>query len=288
MVSPSSTKSSGKEVPSQVGHEAGSAQTGSATAGLGRLSGRPNVLTYHEIELEDSPDLYRLRYGQLEEHLQFVMEFRQASQGMAPALKVTFDDGHVSNYRYIPALLEKYPCHAIFFVPAGWIGARPNSMTWGQVKELASLGYEVQSHSWSHRRLTHCSPSDLQAEVQRSRLTIEDRLGIGVTSISIPYGRWNRRVLEACARAGYTHVYTSDPWLVPKQRAGVQVWGRLTVLNTMGANELHRLLTLEGIPLLLQQSKYQTKEVAKFLLGDRIYHWLWRRFVGLDEPAEMG
>jgi peptidoglycan/xylan/chitin deacetylase (PgdA/CDA1 family) len=245
-------------------------------------------LTYHEIELEDSPDLYRLSYSQLEEHLHFVTEFGRASQGMAPELKVTFDDGHVSNYWYIPALLEKYPCQAVFFVPAGWVGTRANAMTWGQLKELASLGYEVQSHSWSHRRLTRCSPSDLQAEVQRSRLTIEDRLGIEVSSISIPYGRWNRRVLEACARAGYKNVYTSDPWLVPTNRAGVHVWGRLTVLNTMGPNDLRRLLTLKEIPLLLQQSKYQTKELAKFLLGDRVYHWLWRHFVGLDEPAEMG
>lgn len=249
--------------------------------------GRPAVLTYHEIEPEHSSDIYRISRDELARHLQLVAEFRHAKRSLASPPVVTFDDGHESNYRYAPALLEKYGCRAIFFITAGFIESHATSMKWSQVRELASLGHEIQSHSWSHRRLTHCSPADLQEQLQRSRETIEERIGMPVDAISIPYGRWNPRVLEACAKSGYRRVYTSDPWLPPAEREGVDVRGRLTIRNTIRPEDLRRLLTMHGFPLRLQQAKYQFKQTVKRILGDRIYHRLWTRFVGRDEPAEM-
>ena len=249
--------------------------------------GRPAVLTYHEIEPEHSGDLYRISRDELERHLQVVAEFRHAKPALASPPVVTFDDGHESNYRYGPALLEKYGCRAMFFITAGFIELQPTSMTWAQVRELASLGHEIQSHSWSHRCLTHCSSEDLREQLRRSRETIEERIGMPVEAISIPYGRWNRSVLEACAQSGYRRVYTSDPWLPPAERAGVDLRGRLTVRNSMGPDHLRRILTMDGLPLRIQQAKYQFKQTVKRILGDRIYHRLWTRFVGRDEPAEM-
>jgi peptidoglycan/xylan/chitin deacetylase (PgdA/CDA1 family) len=244
-------------------------------------------LTYHEIEPEHSADLYRISCDELERHLQLVAELRHAKRTLASPPVVTFDDGHESNYRYAPALLEKYGCRAMFFITAGFVESQPASMTWSQVRELASLGHEIQSHSWSHRCLTHCSPEDLREQLQRSREMIEERAGRRVDAISIPYGRWNHRVLEACAECGYRRVYTSDPWLPPAERAGVDVRGRLTIRNTMGRDDLRQLLTMHGLPLRFQQAKYQFKQTVKRILGDRIYHRLWTRFVGRDEPAEM-
>jgi peptidoglycan/xylan/chitin deacetylase (PgdA/CDA1 family) len=249
--------------------------------------GRPAVLTYHEIEPEHSADLYRISRDELERHLQVVAEFRHAKPALASPPVVTFDDGHESNYRYGPALLEKYGCRAMFFITASFIESQPASMTWAQVRELASLGHEIQSHSWSHRCLTHCSPEDLREQLRRSRETIEERIGMPVDAISIPYGRWNRQVLEACAQSSYRRVYTSDPWLPPAERAGVDVRGRLTIRSTMTPDDLRRLLTMRGFPLRFQQAKYEFKQTVKRILGDRIYHRLWTRFVGRDEPAEM-
>ena len=249
--------------------------------------GRPAVLTYHEIEPEHSADLYRISRDELEQHLRLVAEFRHAKRALASPPVVTFDDGHESNYRYAPELLAKYRCRAMFFITAGFVESQPTSMKWSQARELASLGHEIQSHSWSHRCLTHCAPDDLREQLRRSREMIEERIGMPVDAISIPYGRWNRQVLEACAQSGYRRVYTSDPWLPPAERAGVDVRGRLTIRNTMGPEDLRRLLTISGLPLRFQQAKYQFKQTVKRILGDRLYHRLWTRFVGRDEPAEM-
>src|SRR5260221_14516941 len=102
-------------------------------------------------------------------------------------------------------------------------------MTSSQLEQLMSAGHNVQSHAWSHEFLTGCSASQLDYELRNSRKTLEDRLGIGVDSISVPGGRWNATVLEACAAAGYQHVYTSEPMFKPVYEHGVWRHGRLMV-----------------------------------------------------------
>ncbi|MGH9701855.1 MAG: polysaccharide deacetylase family protein [Candidatus Acidiferrales bacterium] len=261
--------------------------SGLATAAVIPTDGRPCAITYHEIEPEHSTDIYRISCGELEQHLVMLDGLSKKMPRGFPIPQVTFDDGHISNYRYAPALLEKHGQKAIFFLVASDMGKRPQTMTWEQAREMVSMGHEMQSHTWSHRRLPGCTDSDLDVELRRSRETIEEHLGMRVDAISIPYGRWDRRVLEGCARAGYRRVYTSDPWIVPGMRSGVMVFGRLTIRSTMDGEGLEKKLTLDGTPLRTERAKYHAKQVVKQVLGDKIYHRLWSRFVGRDEPKEM-
>ncbi len=120
-------------------------------------------------------------------------------------------------------------------------------------------------------------------ELQRSKKTLEDRLGIGVEALSVPGGRWNRRVLKACTRAGYKRVYVSDPWMRPWECDGVEVLGRLMVRRTINAQELRQLVLAKGTAVLAFRIQYLAKETVKRLLGDRIYHRLWHFFAGSDE-----
>jgi peptidoglycan/xylan/chitin deacetylase (PgdA/CDA1 family) len=245
------------------------------------------VLTYHEIEAQRSGDLYRVSYEQLEAHLALLAQL--FSSGEPPSLPpVTFDDGHLSNFHYGVPLLQKYALQATFFVPAGWIGTKPAAMTWQHLREIGSLGYQIQSHSWSHPLLTRCSDSRLQGELERSKKTLEDKLGSQVEAISIPHGRWNHRVLDACDWAGYKRVYTSDPWLSAEQRQGVRLAGRLTVRSTMDPVQLRRFLRAQGISLMLLRAPYVIKEGFRRLVGDRLYHRLWCSFARREEPRGEG
>lgn len=240
---------------------------------------KPIVLAYHELSSGYVPYLYNVTRSQFEDHLRLITEARDHAGPVSQQVRVSFDDGHVSNHRYALPLLQKYSVPAIFFVIASRIGNQPESMNWQQLRELISLGQEVQSHGWSHQFLTHCSESQLQQELGRSKGILEDKLGIEINALSVPHGRWNTFVLEACAQTGYKHVYISDPW-VKKKGNCVNIIGRLMVRNDITLNRLESVLTGRSTALALLKAKYRIKEAFRLIVGDQIYYRLWRRLAG--------
>ena len=124
---------------------------------------------------------------------------------------VTFDDGHLTNYEVALPLLQNYGLTARFFITVGWTGQKPGYMGWEDLRKLHNSGQKIGAHGWSHALLTRCSPSALEMELTRPRLILEDKLGVSITTMSFPGGRYNKRVIAACAAAGYKQVYTSEP-----------------------------------------------------------------------------
>jgi peptidoglycan/xylan/chitin deacetylase (PgdA/CDA1 family) len=244
------------------------------------------VLAYHRIAPKRSSYLYSISSDQLDAHLKVVAELRDAGQGADLSTEVTFDDGHRSNYVYGRELLQKHSVKAIFFVTAGWMGSQDGFMNWPELREVASLGHSVQSHGWSHRVLTQCSQPDLLQELQRSREVIEDQLNSPVESISVPHGRWNNRVLGACAAAGYRRVYVSDPWLPFQIREGVELVGRYMVRRSIQARALRRLLERDRTYVLLLRSQHVLKETVRRLVGYRVYRALWSALAASDDAYQ--
>ncbi|MGD0629619.1 MAG: polysaccharide deacetylase family protein [Terracidiphilus sp.] len=187
--------------------------------------------------------------------------------------EITFDDGHLSNYEYaMPALLSR-GLIARFFITVGWTESRPGYMGWRELRALHESGQIVGAHGWSHTLLTQCSPQKLDKELRSTRLLLEEKLGTSITTMSLPGGRYNQRVLAACRQAGYKQIFTS----IPKAEAvpsGLMV-GRLNVRRDMTVEWFRNLLqpgsgTLRGL-----ERQYAIKEAAKRLLGDRLYEKLW-------------
>lgn len=252
------------------------------------VSGRTCILAYHQVVSDKAGYLYSVTSRQLEEHLRLVAALQATPNPTGAAPRVTFDDGHLSSYRYALPLLEQARVPATFFVTAGWIGQRADFMTWEHLREAVSLGNHIQSHGWSHRFLTQCSESELRDELERSRRTLEDKLGVAVDSLSVPGGRWNHRVLGAAAAASYRRVYLSVPWMHPAQKDGVQVFGRLMVRSTMSVEHLRRWLTMKDRSLFLLTARERLKDTVKRLLGDRVYHRLWCWLAVWDDPEKPG
>src|SRR5262249_9720543 len=138
----------------------------------------------------------------------------------------------------------------------------------------------------SHRFLTQCRDLDLERELVRSKKTIEDRLGVSVEALSAPGGRWDHRVLRACARAGYKCLYVSDPWGHAARREGIELRGRLMVRRKMSALRLRKLLSGSPGYHLVSHTQYRLKESFRRLVGDRVYHRLWCGLAGWDRPDE--
>jgi len=231
------------------------------------------LVGYHSVLPYETDYLYDVSSSLFDEHLRF---FSSRKNEGKQAVNVTFDDGHRSNYEHALPILERAQCHATFFLLVGSLGNDQNYLTWQQVREMAAIGHHMESHGWAHSLLTSCGVRQLERELVRSKKLLEDRLGTEVNSLSAPGGRWNRRVIEMCSKAGYKFFYHSNPWSDPIAVDGVIVRGRMMITGQMDQHELKRKFDSSAARRKLHLAIYEAKESARSLLGDRLYHRLWR------------
>jgi hypothetical protein len=228
-------------------------------------------LLYHELRPSRSSYSYVLETSQFDRQMDLVVRLRQSGASLLP--EITFDDGHISNHEFAWPALEARGIKAWFFITVGWTGRRAGYMGWQELRELHKSGQSIGAHGWTHTLLTHCSGESLRKELSGARLMLEDKLGAPVTTMSLPGGRYNRRVLAACAEAGYTHVFTSAP-KAESEPAGTTV-GRLNIRGDMTLEWIEDLFQRDSGVLSGLERQYRVKATAKALLGDRIYGKVW-------------
>jgi peptidoglycan/xylan/chitin deacetylase (PgdA/CDA1 family) len=138
-------------------------------------------------------------------------------------MAVTFDDACRSVFESARPVLSRLGVVATVFVPTAfpgldtpmsWAGIEhwsrgPDAhelipMSWELLGELHSEGWEIGSHTCTHPDLTTLGDVRLAAELDGSRRTCEERLGVPCTAIAYPYGSADLRVAQAAEAAGYT------------------------------------------------------------------------------------
>jgi Polysaccharide deacetylase len=233
---------------------------------------RKLYLLYHELRPASSRYSYVIETGAFEKHLDLFLRMREAADSeLYP--EITFDDGHISNFEFALPILQSRGCKAHFFITVGWTGNRVGYMGWPELKALQHSGQLIGAHGWSHTLLTHCNPRGLQTELNSARLMLEDKLGASITTMSLPGGRYNRRVITACQEAGYTQIYTSIPRAETVPLGPIV--GRLNIRADMNLEYIAKVLRFDSNALSNLARQYQIKATAKTLLGDRLYEKLW-------------
>ncbi len=227
---------------------------------------------YHELRQDRCDYSYVLETNKFDKHLDLFSQLRGLENpGFWP--EVTFDDGHISNFDYaLPALMSR-GLTARFFITVGWTGKKPGYMGWQDLRSLQESGQQIGAHGWSHTLLTHCAPRDFDVELRKAKLVLEDKLGTSITAMSLPGGRYNRRVLAACRETGYTQVYTSVP-RAEREPLGFTV-GRLNVRRDVSLAWIRSVLQPGSRELSNLERQYRIKAAAKAVVGDRLYEKLW-------------
>ena len=127
-------------------------------------------------------------------------------------------------------------------------------LTWDEVRQLPSYGFELGSHTASHWITTRCTPESLRWELESSRAEIENQLGRPCLSFCYPNGTaadWSSEVAAAVQAAGYRVAYTLPdriqrrtplnpfaierlcvPGSVPQQAFRARVSGTISLLRT--------------------------------------------------------
>jgi hypothetical protein len=238
------------------------------------------VLAYHELTGSPSKDVYELHPRAFRAHVE-TSRMLGAMRGIVS--EFTFDDAHVSQIEIAGSILSEAGMCGHFFAPTAWVGRRPNVATWHDLRMLCDAGHYVSSHGNTHALLTQCSAHQLKHELIRSREMLEQKLGIAVDSISLPGGRWNPAVADACVAAGYSSLYTSQPALAPVMIetafGPLRVVGRLAVRRTMPVSFISRYLNGDPITYTQLVVGFHLRKSIRSLIGDSRYQSVWRHLL---------
>jgi len=138
---------------------------------------------------------------------------------------ITFDDGWKSQYDLAWPILKKFEYPVTLFIYTE--GIRPGrfsggeSMSWEHLAEMRDAGVDIQGHTATHSDLRRpydkvvkkkLSPEEyeawLQDEVAGSKQMIEQKLGVKVNCLAVPYGFHNDHVRDVTMKAGYEALFT--------------------------------------------------------------------------------
>ena len=211
---------------------------------------RIKVLMYHRVfadeELSAGARRYAVHVSVLENHLRTLERmgctavtfhdialYRRGELNLPRRpVVISFDDGYEDTYRLAFPLMKEYGMRGVVFALGDrsirsnvWDsgnGITPASlMSEDQILELHDAGFEIGSHSLTHRRLTELTRDEAWEEISRSRILLEMTLNDTVRSFSYPYGLLNDQLRLLVREAGYEfacgvysgpYVFGLDDW----------------------------------------------------------------------------
>jgi peptidoglycan/xylan/chitin deacetylase (PgdA/CDA1 family) len=116
---------------------------------------------------------------------------------------LSFDDGWRTQYTEALPILKKYGFIATFFLYPNVIEHK-NYMTWDEVRTLRDAGMEIGSHSKSHQYMTKQTPEEQLYEVEQSKLILEEKLDVTITTFAYPFGLFDTNIQTMLKNVGYT------------------------------------------------------------------------------------
>lgn len=141
-------------------------------------------------------------------------------QKCGPGDLVTIDDGYRECLELGREWLGRWRAKTALFLVAGRMGgvndwdsggevAGRKLLSWEEAVELQRAGAIFGSHGLTHCDLRCADDRTLRTEVESSKKTIEDKLGVAVDWFAYPYGYFDRRVIDFVKAAGYTRAFTT-------------------------------------------------------------------------------
>lgn len=177
--------------------------------------------TYHNIS-DSGKDKFTLSNKIFVQHIEYIYENeyrtidsnfflcnRKPKLSDKKVICLTFDDGFKNNL-YVADLLLEYKLKAIFFITTSFVN-QDKYLDWGEVKELSNRGFEIGSHSHTHRNFRMLNNQELYNELSISKDILQNKLGKEIKSFAFPFGKintLNEIVYEILEKTNYLVAYT--------------------------------------------------------------------------------
>jgi peptidoglycan/xylan/chitin deacetylase (PgdA/CDA1 family) len=168
---------------------------------------------YHDVSLSLSEAL-TISVEKLEEQFSYLMEkgyktyhFKELMDlNLLPSKKnivITFDDGYVSQLKWVVPLLQKYRLKATFFAPLNYLGKTDEwntsslpIMTSEQLLSLDPNLVELAFHSYYHKKYSDMSEAEIDEDTRLCfDMVLENSLPFTAV-VAYPYGKYPRETSE--------------------------------------------------------------------------------------------
>ncbi|MEW6531647.1 MAG: polysaccharide deacetylase family protein [Thermodesulfobacteriota bacterium] len=187
------------------------------------------ILTYHRVAREPN-DSYTVRTRHFQSHMAFLADHYRpvALSSLVKDLisgaildphtvAITFDDGYAEGATFVREILEQYGIPATFLVVTAFLDQshEPHDgpfMSWDELRGLAAAGFEIGSHTVTHRSLGQLTREEVEAELAHSRQRLTDELGHAPEGLSYPYGTvrdFSAAIAQQARQAGYGYAVTA-------------------------------------------------------------------------------
>jgi peptidoglycan/xylan/chitin deacetylase (PgdA/CDA1 family) len=241
---------------------------------------------YHDVPARPPFDRFAVPKHRFVAHLDVldalqlrVVPVEEAAPGQ---VGLTFDDGYEAHYAEVFPRLVARGMRATFFVTTDWVGKR-GFVTWGQLREMATAGMSIQSHTASHPLLSESRRTDVVRELVTSRERIETEIGQPCIAVALPGGaaprEWRARDY---AELGLRLVATSR-WganAARLTRGTAKFVRRYTVRYSTPDAWLPRFALARSTPLHPESLRLFALGVVRTVIGGRRYQRLRRRVLG--------
>ena len=176
------------------------------------------ILLYHHVSGEGdrtitvSPHAFGRQMEQLAQGGKRVVSLEtwlEAGRQFWRPVAITFDDGGLDTYTEAFPVLQRYRLPAAVFVVTDWVD-RPGFLRWGHLREMATAGWTIGSHTKSHSYLPDLPSSKWEEEIRGSKEILEDKLQRPVNLFSYPVGGYTEEIMACVRRAGYRAACTTN------------------------------------------------------------------------------
>lgn len=212
------------------------------------------ILMFHDIEIENAEKVfpYLVKKYNIVDLNDYIKTSSKENGFYLPkkSLIITFDDGHVGNYKLLP-IIKKYDIPVTIFLCSSivntnrnfWFLFEKDSSEVERMKDLpneerleilAKKGFKqdkdyekpqalqkahidemkpyvnFQSHTMFHPILTMCNDEDSRQEIFGSKKYLESQFGLNINTIAFPNGNYTEREIQYVKEAGYKCAITVD------------------------------------------------------------------------------
>ena len=177
-----------------------------------------NILMYHKINFDNKKESnpHYLSISNFEKQMKIltdknvvIAEDNKKCKIDTKYYSITFDDGAKSDYTIAFKILKKYNLRASFYIITSRIDSE-GYLSKEEIIEMHKSGMKIGSHTHTHAKLSLITEDMIYQELNESKKILEDILGEAITSISVPGGFYNNKVVTIAKQIGYETILTSD------------------------------------------------------------------------------